>query len=106
MRTATRWRSSRRSDGSAGETPGTRSDHRDWWCGMLSCGSGGEGGRTVAVTEEPDGETTPGPVSPEVLQARIRGLQHGLGQLLDSARQLTKLEHHRAVQLHRQLQLE
>src|SRR5215218_940573 len=37
---------------------------------MLSCGSGGEGGRRVAVTEEPDGETTPGPVSPEVLQAR------------------------------------
>jgi hypothetical protein len=60
----------------------------------------------VAVTEEPDGRTAPGPVSPEVLEARIRGLQHALGQLLDNARQLTRGEHQRAVRLHRQLQVE
>jgi hypothetical protein len=58
----------------------------------------------VLVTEAPDGGTTPGPVSPEVLEARIRGLQHALAQLLDNAHQLTRGEHQRAVQLHRQLQ--
>ncbi|WP_237771268.1 FtsK/SpoIIIE domain-containing protein [Kribbella sp. ALI-6-A] len=56
------------------------------------------------MTEAPDGGTMPGPVSPEVLEARIRGLQHALAQLLDNARQLTRGEHQRAVQLHRQLQ--
>ncbi|MBB5836285.1 FtsK/SpoIIIE domain-containing protein [Kribbella italica] len=56
------------------------------------------------MTEAPDGGTTPGPVSPEVLEARIRGLQHALAQLLDNAHQLTRGEHQRAVQLHRQLQ--
>jgi hypothetical protein len=39
-----------------------------------------------------------------LLEARIRGLQHALGQLLDNARRLTYGEHQRAVQLHRQLQ--
>jgi S-DNA-T family DNA segregation ATPase FtsK/SpoIIIE len=56
------------------------------------------------VTEAPDGGTTPGPVSPEVLEARIRGLQHALAQLLDNAHQLTRGEHQHAVQLHRRLQ--
>ncbi|MFG1819457.1 FtsK/SpoIIIE domain-containing protein [Kribbella sp. NPDC049174] len=56
------------------------------------------------MTEEPDGGSTPGPVSPELLEARIRGLQHALGQLLENARRLTYGEHQRAVQLHRQLQ--
>jgi S-DNA-T family DNA segregation ATPase FtsK/SpoIIIE len=58
----------------------------------------------VLVTEAPDGGTTPGPVSPEVLEARIRGLQHALAQLLDNAHQLTRGEHQHAVQLHRRLQ--
>ncbi|MEU8222553.1 FtsK/SpoIIIE domain-containing protein [Kribbella sp. NPDC048915] len=52
------------------------------------------------MTEKPDG----GPVAPELLEARIRGLQHALGQLLDNARRLTYGEHQRAVKLHRQLQ--
>jgi DNA segregation ATPase FtsK/SpoIIIE, S-DNA-T family len=56
------------------------------------------------VTEKPDGGSPPGPVSPELLEARIRGLQHALGQLLDNAHRLTHGEHQRAVQLHRQLQ--
>ncbi|MGW1345325.1 FtsK/SpoIIIE domain-containing protein [Kribbella sp. NPDC002412] len=56
------------------------------------------------MTEKPDGGSTPGPVSPELLEARIRGLQHALGQLLENARRLTYGEHQRAVQLHRQLQ--
>ncbi|TCO40946.1 FtsK/SpoIIIE family protein [Kribbella antiqua] len=56
------------------------------------------------MTEEPDGGSTPGSVSPELLEARIRGLQHALGQLLENARRLTYGEHQRAVQLHRQLQ--
>ena len=56
------------------------------------------------MTEKPDGGTTPGPVSAELLEARIRGLQHALAQLLDNARRLTHSEHQRAVQLHRQLQ--
>ncbi|WP_233712620.1 FtsK/SpoIIIE domain-containing protein [Kribbella turkmenica] len=56
------------------------------------------------MTEKPDGGSTPGPVSPELLEARIRGLQHALGQLLENARRLTHGEHQRAVQLHRQLQ--
>ena len=56
------------------------------------------------MTEKPDGGTMPGPVSPELLEARIRGLQYALGQLLDNARRLTHGEHQRAVQLHRQLQ--
>ena len=55
------------------------------------------------MTETPDGGTAPGPVSPEILEARIRGLQGALGQLLDSARQHTWAEHQRAVELHRQL---
>ncbi|GAA0624257.1 FtsK/SpoIIIE domain-containing protein [Kribbella sandramycini] len=66
------------------------------------------------MTEKPDGtgvpeasrsarETDEG-VAPEVLEARIRGLQHALGQLLEHARRLTHGEHQRAVQLHRQLQ--
>src|SRR4051812_15700874 len=42
--------------------------------------------------------------APEVLEARIRGLQHALGQLLENAQRLTYGEHQRAVQLHRQLQ--
>lgn len=42
--------------------------------------------------------------APELLEARIRGLQHALGQLLEDARRLTYDEHQRAVQLHRQLQ--
>jgi S-DNA-T family DNA segregation ATPase FtsK/SpoIIIE len=67
----------------------------------------------VLVTEKPDGESAPGSASrsaplkdsaPELLEARIRGLQHALGQLLENARQLTYAEHQRAVQLHRQLQ--
>ena len=67
----------------------------------------------MLVTEEPDGGNAPGPASrsarttesaPEVLEARIRGLQHALGQLLENARRLTYGEHQRAVQLHRQLQ--
>ncbi|TDD14782.1 cell division protein FtsK [Kribbella turkmenica] len=66
--------------------------------------SRGRSGRTVLVTEKPDGGSTPGPVSPELLEARIRGLQHALGQLLENARRLTHGEHQRAVQLHRQLQ--
>ncbi|TDD59569.1 cell division protein FtsK [Kribbella antibiotica] len=41
---------------------------------------------------------------PELLEARIRGLQHALAQLLEHARRLTQGEHQRAVQLHRQLQ--
>ncbi|MFF1820623.1 FtsK/SpoIIIE domain-containing protein [Kribbella sp. NPDC058245] len=45
-----------------------------------------------------------GDKAPEVLEARIRGLQHALGQLLEHARRLTQGEHQRAVQLHRQLQ--
>ncbi len=65
------------------------------------------------MTEEPDGGNAPGSASrsarttesaPEVLEARIRGLQHALGQLLENARRLTYGEHQRAVQLHRQLQ--
>ncbi|MEU4607237.1 FtsK/SpoIIIE domain-containing protein [Kribbella sp. NPDC023972] len=65
------------------------------------------------MTEKPDGGSTPGPASrsarstesaPELLEARIRGLQHALGQLLENARRLTYGEHQRAVQLHRQLQ--
>lgn len=56
------------------------------------------------MTEKPDGGSTPGPVSPELLEARIRGLQHALGLLLENARRLTYGEHQRAVQLHRQLQ--
>jgi S-DNA-T family DNA segregation ATPase FtsK/SpoIIIE len=60
----------------------------------------------VAVTEEPHGRTVSKPVSPEALEARIRGLQFALDQLLDEARQLTQREHQRAVQLHRKLQLE
>ena len=52
------------------------------------------------MTEKPDG----GPAAPELLEARIRGLQHALGQLLDNARRLTYGEHQRAVKLHRQLQ--
>ncbi|MEV0801665.1 FtsK/SpoIIIE domain-containing protein [Kribbella sp. NPDC050281] len=56
------------------------------------------------MTEKPDGGSPPGPVSPELLEARIRGLQHALGQLLDNAHRLTHGEHQRAVQLHRQLQ--
>jgi hypothetical protein len=40
----------------------------------------------------------------ELLEARIRGLQHALGLLLENARRLTYGEHQRAVQLHRQLQ--
>ncbi|TWD73089.1 FtsK/SpoIIIE family protein [Kribbella amoyensis] len=56
------------------------------------------------MTEQPDGGSVPGSVSPEVLEARVRGLQHALGQLLENARQLTRSEHQRAVQLHRQLQ--
>ncbi|TCC55153.1 cell division protein FtsK [Kribbella pittospori] len=56
------------------------------------------------MTEKPDGGSPPGPVSPELLEARIRGLQHALGQLLDNAHRLTYGEHQRAVQLHRQLQ--
>jgi hypothetical protein len=58
----------------------------------------------VLVTEKPDGGSTPGSVSPELLEARIRGLQHALGQLLENARRLTYGEHQRAVLLHRQLQ--
>ncbi|GAA1643505.1 FtsK/SpoIIIE domain-containing protein [Kribbella alba] len=58
----------------------------------------------MLVTAKPDGESMPGPVSPEILEARIRGLQYALGQLLENARQLTRGEHQRAVQLHRQLQ--
>ena len=58
----------------------------------------------MLVTEKPDGGSPPGPVSPELLEARIRGLQHALGQLLDNAHRLTYGEHQRAVQLHRQLQ--
>src|SRR6185369_7358111 len=59
------------------------------------------------------GGSMPGPASrsarttesaPELLEARIRGLQHALGQLLDNAHRLTYAEHQRAVQLHRQLQ--
>src|SRR3954468_24751656 len=46
----------------------------------------------------------PGPVSPEVLEARVRGLQFALGELLEDARRLTHGEHQRAVKLHRQLQ--
>ncbi|WP_405067776.1 FtsK/SpoIIIE domain-containing protein [Kribbella sp. NBC_01510] len=65
------------------------------------------------MTEKPDGGNTPGSASrsarttesaPELLEARIRGLQHALGQLLDNAHRLTYAEHQRAVQLHRQLQ--
>ncbi|HEY0617016.1 MAG TPA: cell division protein FtsK, partial [Kribbella sp.] len=56
------------------------------------------------MTAKPDGESMPGPVSPEILEARIRGLQYALGQLLENARQLTRGEHQRAVKLHRQLQ--
>ncbi|WP_238176698.1 FtsK/SpoIIIE domain-containing protein [Kribbella albertanoniae] len=72
------------------------------------------------MTEKPDGESAPGPASaresetartarqndaaPELLEARIRGLQHALGQLLEHARRLTQGEHQRAVQQHRQLQ--
>ncbi|WP_460662411.1 FtsK/SpoIIIE domain-containing protein [Kribbella swartbergensis] len=65
------------------------------------------------MTEKPDGGSAPGPASrsarstesaPELLEARIRGLQHALGQLLENARRLTHSEHQRAVQLHRQLQ--
>ncbi|MFI5735206.1 FtsK/SpoIIIE domain-containing protein [Kribbella sp. NPDC051587] len=65
------------------------------------------------MTEKPDGETAPPVASrsaresdtgPEVLEARIRGLQYALGQLLEHARRLTQGEHQRAVQLHRQLQ--
>ena len=64
------------------------------------------------MTEKPDGGSLPGPASrsarttdstPELLEARIRGLQHALGQLLDNARRLTHGEQQRAVQLHRQL---
>jgi len=58
----------------------------------------------VLVTEKPDGGSAPESVSPELLEARIRGLQHALGQLLENARRLTYGEHQRAVQLHRQLQ--
>ena len=54
----------------------------------------------MLVTEKPDG----GPAAPELLEARIRGLQHALAQLLDNARRLTYGEHQRAVKLHRQLQ--
>ncbi|GAA1555439.1 FtsK/SpoIIIE domain-containing protein [Kribbella hippodromi] len=39
-----------------------------------------------------------------MLEARIRGLQHALGQLLENARRLTHGEHQRAVQLHRHMQ--
>ena len=56
------------------------------------------------MTEQPDGESVPGPVSPEVLEARIRGLQHALGQLLENARSLTRGEHQRAVRMHREMQ--
>ena len=58
----------------------------------------------MLVTEKPDGGSAPGPAAPELLEARIRGLQHALGQLLDNARRLTYGEHQRAVKLHRQLQ--
>jgi hypothetical protein len=54
----------------------------------------------MLVTEKPDGS----PAAPDLLEARIRGLQHALGQLLDNARRLTYGEHQRAVKLHRQLQ--
>ncbi len=65
------------------------------------------------MTERPDGESVPGSASrsgppqesaPELLEARIRGLQHALGLLLEHARRLTYGEHQRAVRLHRQLQ--
>ncbi|TCM39587.1 FtsK/SpoIIIE domain-containing protein [Kribbella sp. VKM Ac-2568] len=58
------------------------------------------------MTETPDGGGVPGPVSPEVLEARIRGLQFALGELLENARRHTRGEHQRAVQLHRQMQAE
>ena len=58
----------------------------------------------MLVTEEPDGGSMPGSASPELLEARIRGLQHALGQLLENAQRLTQGEHQRAVRLHRQLQ--
>ena len=58
----------------------------------------------MLVTEKPDGGSAPGPAAPELLEARIRGLQHALEQLLDNARRLTYGEHQRAVKLHRQLQ--
>ncbi|WP_238173946.1 FtsK/SpoIIIE domain-containing protein [Kribbella kalugense] len=64
------------------------------------------------MTEKPDGVAMPGSASrsarttesaPELLEARIRGLQHALGQLLENAQRLTQGEHQRAVRLHRQL---
>lgn len=63
------------------------------------------------MTEQPDDGGMPAPPAesaavPEMLEARIRGLQFALGQLLDNARQLTRGEHQRAVLLHRQLQAE
>ena len=61
------------------------------------------------MTERPDGSAPAPPeipAAPELLEARIRGLQFALGQLLENARQHTRGEHQRAVQLHRQLQAE
>ncbi|HEU4948300.1 MAG TPA: FtsK/SpoIIIE domain-containing protein [Kribbella sp.] len=58
------------------------------------------------MTEKPGGRTAPGPASPDALEARIRGLRHALGELLDNARQLTTGEHRQAVELHRRLQAE
>lgn len=60
----------------------------------------------MAVTQEPGGGGAPGPASPEVLETRVRGLRYALDELLDNARELTQGEHQRAVQLHRQLQVQ